>query len=441
MAIITRFAPSPTGNMHIGGVRTALINFLFAKKHNGKFILRIDDTDVNRNIEGVKEQILGDLEWVGISYDEQFSQLERKPLYAQKIEILKNNGFIYPCYETQEELKLEKERQSELKMPPLYHRKALSKEQILLYEAEGRKPHYRFYLGQDTIITLNDVIRGKISFDVKNLSDPIVIKEDGNVTYLLSSVIDDIENSVTHIIRGEDHIINTATQIQMFNAFNSILPSFAHLSLITQGGKKISKREGGYLIQDLKGKILPIALVNFLVNIGTENPFLIKDSLDAITKNFDLGNYSSSISNYEEENLLQINKIILSKLTVDELNKELNKCYSNCLITKEFWDIVKSNVKTLEEVLFWHQIIYSDVEQCNNLDKNYLKQAIALLPDQINIHTWDEWTKALSIKTERKGKDLYLPLRLALTGQAQGPCMKGLLPILGREKIVNRLCV
>lgn len=441
MTIITRFAPSPTGNMHIGGVRTALINFLFAKKHNGKFILRIDDTDVNRNIEGVKEQILGDLEWVGISYDEQFSQLERKFLYAQKVEVLKNNNFIYPCYETQEELKLERERQLELKMPPIYNRKDLSKEQILLYEAEVRKPHYRFYLGKDIIITLNDLIRGKISFDVKNLSDPIVIKEDGTVTYLLSSVIDDIENCVTHIIRGEDHIINTATQIQMFNAFNSVVPKFAHLSLITQGGKKISKREGGYLIQDLKGKILPISVINFLVNIGTKNPFLIKDSLEEITKDFDLGNYSSSISNYEEENLLEINKTILSNLTIDELNKELNKCHTNCLVTKEFWDLVKSNVKTLEDVFFWHKIIYSDIEQFDNLDKNYLKEALALLPGQINSQTWDEWTKGLSIKTGRKGKDLYMPLRLALTGSTQGPCMKNLLPILGRDKIVRRLFI
>ena len=438
--IVTRFAPSPTGYMHVGSVRIALINFLYAKKHNGKFILRIDNTDVNRNVKGVEEQIIEDLAWVGVSYDDQFSQSERGGLYAEKIEILKKNNLIYPCYETQEELQLERQRQLDMKMPPIYSRKALelTKSQIFAYQAEGRKPHYRFYLGTDKIITWNDLIRQGISLNVNNLSDPIVVKEDGNITYLLSSVIDDIDCGITHIIRGEDHIINTATQIVMFKACSGAVPAFGHLSLITSSGKKISKRKGGYLIQDLKGKFLPISVANFLVNIGTDNPISAKNSINEMIKDFDLSEYSTSISNYEEQNLIQINKTILSNLDQHQINEELNKSFGYT-VTKDFWDLIKYNVKTLEDILLWHNIIYSNIKQNSDLDKNYLQEALALLPGCIDNTTWEKWTSELSVKTRKKGRDLYLPLRLALTGEGGGPCMKNLLVLLGREKIVKRL--
>jgi glutamyl-tRNA synthetase len=438
--IITRFAPSPTGKLHIGNVRTALINWLYAKKHGGKFILRMDDTDLARSKEEYKDLIINDLNWLGIKWDSSFNQLSRLEKYeAIKNELLEK-GRLYPCYETPEELDAKRKLQLSSGKPPIYDRAALklTEEQIKNYEKQNRVPHYRFLIN-DSEIKWNDMIKGEISYHGKNLSDPIIIREDGTMTYMLCSTIDDVEFNISHVIRGEDHVSNTAIQIQMFEALGSIAPEFGHLSLVKSKDDKISKRVGGFEIQSLRedSNIEAMAINSFLALIGSSVSISAYKTMEDLIEQFDIHTYSKSPTTYMPEELELINHKLIITYQFSDIQTYLK---NNGLdkIDEKFWLAVRPNLYKLSDINDWWKICYDPIK-AEGIDSAFLLIASELLPNKINEDTWAEWTKLISQKSGKKGKELFMPLRLALTGKDSGPELKNLLPLLTREDILKRL--
>lgn len=438
--IITRFAPSPTGFLHIGNARTAIINWLYARKYNGKFILRIDDTDITRSTEEYKNAIIRDLKWLGLKWDESFNQNSRLNNYLEAKKFLLQTGRLYACYETPEELSVKRKLQLSRGLPPIYDRAGLklTKDQIDNYEKSGRKPHYRFLI-QDTEIKWHDMVKGLISYQGNNLGDPIIIRADGTMTYMLCSTIDDIDYKVSHIIRGEDHVSNTAIQIQMFEAFGGVVPDFGHLSLVKTKDDKISKREGGFEISALREKegLEPMAINSFFSKIGSANPVVPNYSMDELLSTFDISSYSKSPTTYSSEELKLLNHKLVIHLEYKDIKEKLKLLELN-QIDEKFWLAVRPNLQKISDIRDWWEI-------CNNpqrvevADYQLLLTAAESLPDIINQDTWSSWTKIISAKSGKRGKDLFMPLRLALTGMDNGPELKNLLPLLSREEIIKRL--
>ena len=422
--IVTRFAPSPTGLLHIGNARMALVNWLYTKKFNGKFILRIDDTDIIRSKEEYVTAIKDALEWLGLSWDESFHQISKVSRYQEIINSLIKIGRVYPCYETQLELDIKRKTQLANGRPPIYDRSSLklSAIEIEKYKQEGKKPHYRFLINSG-VIRWKDLVKGDINFDSKNISDPIVVREDGSMTYLICSTIDDIDCKITHIIRGEDHITNTAIQIQMFNTISSTIPEFGHLSLITTKENKISKRVGGFSIRSLQEQGLePMAVNSFLSTIGTSNPVKPYPSINDLIKNFNITNFSVNPTVYLYEELERLNHKLLCYLDFQEVRTKITEILGY-EIDENFWLAVRNNLNKLEEIKNWWQICYQSPNNfIQSLESEYLNLAINLFPEgNITSETWNMiWTKKISEISKRKGKELYLPLRLALTGQSVG---------------------
>ncbi|XVN42301.1 MAG: glutamate--tRNA ligase [Candidatus Rickettsia vulgarisii] len=439
--VITRFAPSPTGMLHIGNARTALINWLYTRKNNGTFILRFDDTDLERSKEEYKKAIEEDLKFLGLNWDQTFNQLSRLDKYDSIKTLLLNQNRLYPCFETPEELDLKRKLQLSRGLPPVYDRASLklTKEQIDDYLKQGRKPHYRFLMSHTPIIW-QDMIKGEIKYDGKILSDPIVTREDGSMTYMLCSVIDDTDYNITHIIRGEDHVTNTAIQVQMFEALEAKIPNFAHLSLVISKDEKISKRSGGFEIASLKNDIglEPITINSFFSLLGSSTAIAPFKNLDQLVKSFDISNLSKSPTTYLPEELERLNHKLLISLSFDEIKNRLNDIGCN-QITEQFWLAVRANLQKLSEIKDWWNICYSPVK-LDNLDKDFLKQAANLLvDDQITTNTWSDWTQNIINVTGRKGKEVFLPLRLAITGMSSGPEMSVILPLLSKDEIIRRL--
>ena len=438
--IVIRFAPSPTGFLHIGHARTALVNWLYARKHNGTFILRIDDTDLARNTSEFKEAIVRDLKWLGLDWDEKFNQSDRLDYYEKAKQTLLSNGRLYACYETPEELEVKRKLQLSRGLPPIYDRAGLklSKDQIASYEQAGRRPHYRF-LVQDSEIKWKDMIKGSISYHGANLSDPIIIRADGSMTYMLCSTVDDIDYKISHIIRGEDHVSNTAIQIQMFEAFGAAVPNFGHLSLIKNKDEKISKREGGFEIVSLRERdhLEAMAINSFFSMIGSTNPVVPYYSLQELINKFDLSSYSKSPTSYSPEELHLLNHKLVIHLEYKSIKNRLDEMGLKALDEK-FWLAVRPNLQTLADVKDWWQICFNP-EKVEVADKDLLSIAAKVLPDTIDENTWNTWIKLISSESGKKGKDLFMPLRLALTGKASGPELKNLLPLLTREDILARL--
>jgi glutamyl-tRNA synthetase len=438
--VITRFAPSPTGNLHIGNVRTALINWLYARKHGGNFILRMDDTDLIRSKEEFKKYIIDDLKWLGLEWDLSFNQLSRLEKYELSKQKLISQGRLYPCYETSEEIDIKRKLQLSRGHPPIYDRAALklSEKQIEDYKKQGRKPHYRFLIN-DAEISWDDMIKGNIQYRGSNLSDPVVIRADGTMTYMLCSTIDDIEYDISHVIRGEDHVSNTAIQIQMFEAMDCPPPVFGHLSLVKSKEDKISKREGGFEISRLRDveNIEPMAINSFLAFIGSSNIIHTCKNLKEIIDDFDINSYSKSPTTYMPEELELLNHKIVINYEYSEIKKYLkNNNLEN--IDEEFWLAVRPNLSKLSEIKDWWQICHHP-EKVDNLDKELLSIAIKYLPEKITTTTWHEWTKAICQHSGKKGKNLFMPLRLAITGKTSGPELQNLLPLLAHEEILARL--
>lgn len=441
--IRTRFAPSPTGFLHVGNVRTAMANWLYAKKHNGEFMLRIDDTDLTRSKDEYTTAIKKDMEWLGLKWDLTAHQRDREARYEEVKQSFIKKGLLYPCYETPDELELKRKIQLGQGKPPIYDRVALklSQEKIDRYIQEGRKPHYRFKLAEKAI-EWNDMVRGKVRYESMSMSDPILIREDGSWTYMLCSVIDDVDFKISHIIRGDDHVNNTAIHIQIFEALDAIPPLFAHLPRITTKTAEISKRTGGFDIKSLREEkeLEAMTVNNFLAKIGTSEPATAYTKLEPLINEFDITKYHKSPTNYDEEELIKLNHKILAELNFDLIKDRAAKI-GIMGIDQEFWNSVRHNISKFSEVKLWYNICKEVLApQINQNDKQYLLQAIQLLPnDQWNEQTWSKWTNEIKKDTGRNGKELFMPIRLALTAMEHGPELKFLLPLIGKEKVVKRL--
>ncbi|AVP86998.1 hypothetical protein phytr_350 [Candidatus Phycorickettsia trachydisci] len=440
--IITRFAPSPTGLLHVGSVRPALANYLFARKMGGKFILRIDDTDLSRCSDYNKQMILQNLKWLGLSWDEIMYQSNNLDKYKQVVDKLLKSGRLYECFEDKIELEIKRKSQLTAGMPPIYDRSSLklSNDQKDQYKAEGKKPHYRFKLEHEDI-AWNDLVRGDLLYKGENISDPIVIREDGTFTYLLCSVIDDIACKTSHIFRGEDHISNTAIQIQMFKALGAKLPEFGHLSLIKAKGDKISKRVGGYEVLALENKgIEPMVVNSFFAYLGTSKPISLKKNLQKLIEDFDISSFSLSPTFYNPEDLWTLNHKFLSYLDFADVKSGLDNIGLQ-EVKEEFWLAVRNNIAKLTDAKNWWTLCKSapNIKDIK-FDINFIEKALEALPRKdFDETTWSKWTSELSKLTGKKGKDLFLPLRLALTGLENGPEMKLLLPLIGKDQTLSRL--
>lgn len=432
---ITRFAPSPTGFLHIGNLRTAVIAWLYARHNLGKFLLRIDDTDLERSREECSLQIKKDLIDCGLNWDEEeFYQSQRINLYNEFAEILKSQNLLYPCYESREELEIERKLCNNLGKNFIYNRDAANNKQ------KHEKPYWRFKLNHDQQIIWQDLIKGEIKFDPSQISDPVVIREDGSFTYLLISVIDDIKKNITHIIRGEDHISNTATQIQMFSALNSSIPQFAHLALLKMPEGKISKRTGGFEIYKLLNEgILPLTLINYLCNLGSRNNISDFDlNIDNLIEKFDIKSFSNSSPNFSKEDLLRLNAKILSNLNVNEINKFMLK-YFNLQINNQLWEAIKGNIENFEDINYWYSLCINETKA--NLttikDPKIIEMALKnLLPaNEWSDKVWSEWVIKIAKESGIDKKTIFMTLRLILTGKDHGPEMNKLMYLMGYDKV------
>ena len=446
MTIKVRFAPSPTGYLHIGNVRTALINWLFARKHKGHFLLRLDDTDLDRSKKEYEEAIYEDLTWLGLTHDSFFKQSDRFDRYKAVVEQLITSGRLYPCYETPEELDFKRKRQLGRGQPPLYDRAALqlTQEQKDTFEKEGRKPHYRFLL-EDKDIAWTDMVRGNVHFGPRTLSDPVLVRGDGAYLYTLTSVVDDVDTDITHIMRGEDHVTNTAVQIQLFEALGKDLSSltFAHTTLLMdKDGAGLSKRIGSLGIRQLRDEGLePLAICGFLARLGTSLPIQPFDAMDAVIDQFDINTFSRTSPRFDEHELFELNHKLLVQLPFDKIAPKL-KLRGMDAMTEDEWTLIKGNLETQEDWDHWFHVFHGEIGEIDLKADDYAYLAVARqnLPEgEFTKDTWGEWTGALKTLTERKGKSLFMPLRLALTGLEHGPEMKDVLPLLGRTKVLKRL--
>ena len=439
MSTVTRFAPSPTGLLHLGNIRTALINWLYAKNSGGKFILRIDDTDQERSKEEYISKIKYDLEWLGIDFDETFNQSSRFERYREEFEKLKSAGRIYACYETPDELERKRKLQMAAGGKQVYDRSALelSDQQKKDYELEGRKPHWRFLL-QTERMQWNDLLKGEIDIDLTSLSDPVLFREDGVPLYTFCSAVDDIDFNITNVIRGDDHTSNTAVQIEIINALDKNNISFAHHALLkASSGDKLSKRDNVISIDSFREEnIEPISILSLLSTIGTSKSIELKDSIQQIIDEFRLDTISTSPGRIETDVLKALNKKQVQKFEYDEVKTRLDKIDTN--IDQKFWNTIKGNLDTVEDVAAWTDVVFKN-NSFETEDKDYINLALELMPDEPwDDQTWTVWTNDIKERTGRKGRELFLPLRLAFTGLTHGPEMKLLIQLIGRNKILER---
>jgi glutamyl-tRNA synthetase len=436
-----RFAPSPTGLLHIGNVRTALVNWLFARKHGGQFWLRLDDTDLARSEARYATAIETDLAWLGLNHDHFFRQSDRLARYDEVKEQLIQEGHLYPCFETPEELDFKRKRQLARGEPPLYDRAALklTDTEKQTFIQEGRTPHWRFQL-KDQTITWDDLVRGPVSYQSNHLSDPVLVRGDGTYLYTLTSVIDDLDFDITHIIRGEDHVTNTATQIQLFEALNAHPLQFAHLALLVDAaGQGFSKRLGSLSVQSLcEEGIEALAINSLLARIGTSLPIEPRVRLQDLVDDFDLSSFSRNPARLDPQDLQSLNRKILQLLPYEAVATRLKDLGAD-RITAHLWSLFRNNLDKLQDILRWQQICFETLSpQPRDQDFIILAQN-CLPPTPWTEETWKQWTEELKVLSGRKGKELYAPLRLALTGLPYGPEMKDLLLIIGYEQVSQRL--
>ncbi len=444
MAVKIRFAPSPTGFLHVGNARTAVICWLFARKENGHFLLRIDDTDQERSKDEYEQAIMDGLQWLGLDWDDKVNQKDRTDRYDAVIEKLKADGRLYPCYETPDELGLKRKTQLSRGVPPTYDRAglSLSDDQIAKYEAEGRKPHWRFKLNHDPI-QWNDLIRGPVEFNGADLSDPVVLREDGRPLYHLCSVIDDVDFAITHVVRGEDHVSNTATHVQMFEAISDKAPEFAHLSLIADAeGGKLSKRLGSLSVKAVKEEegLEPMSVVSLMARLGTSDPIEAFTEIQPLIDSFDFSKFSRNPPKFDTEELYRLNAKILHQTNYTEVKDRLD-AMGLADLDENFWTAVRPNLEKLENIKEWWEVVNGPVTPViANDNKDFTAQAADLLPPAPwDENTWNDWINKIKENTDRKGKNLFMPLRQALTGMDHGPELPTLLPLLGPEKVKSRL--
>ena len=441
MSTKVRFAPSPTGKLHVGNVRTALTNVLHARQTGGVFVLRIDDTDLERSTKAFEDGIRADLDWLGLNWNETFSQSDRFDKYDAAAQKLKDMNLLYPAYETGDELDRKRKIQRAQGKPPVYDRAALNltDEQKAAYEAEGRKPHWRFKLSGNPV-GWNDLIRGETTIETSSLSDPILIREDGSYLYTLPSVVDDIEAGITTIIRGEDHTTNSGAQIEIFRALGGEAPAFGHQALLVGAdGGKLSKRLGTLAIEDLRESegIEPMAILSLLAKMGTSDQIDAHTNINTLIEEFSFEKFSRAPARFDPEELKRLNARLLHQLDYAEVKDRLAAMGIDG--GEAFWHAVAPNLEKLNDATSWFQLIEGPVTPIIE-DADYIAQAAANLPDgELTGESWSTWTGVLKGETGRKGKDLFMPLRLALTGERHGPDMSELLPLIGRTRVLERL--
>ncbi|MFO1152071.1 MAG: glutamate--tRNA ligase [Rhodospirillales bacterium] len=441
MRPIVRFAPSPTGLMTVGNTRSALLNWLFARAAGGRFILRIDDTDTGRSRPEFAEAIEADLTWLGLVWAEKVRQSDRLGLYQDAFETLKRLGRVYPCYETPEELEYKRRRQLARDLPPIYDRHALklSAADRRTLEEAGRQPHWRFLVAPG-VVSWDDMIRGPVQFQAQNLGDPVVVRTDGSFVYILPSMVDDIDLGVTHVIRGQDHVPNTPAQIQICQALGASSPAFAHLPLMTDiAGKKLSKRLESMALRSLAEEgFEPMAIATYLASLGTGEPLVVHASLDELARDFDLGRYGRGTPKFDQTQLRTLNDRLIHESPFTEVSRRLS-AMGLSHADAAFWEAVRPNLSHLSEARLWHDVCFGTIEPVVG-DPAFIAEAAVRLPEEPwDADTWSAWTKALASATGRRGRNLFLPLRLALTGLDHGPELRMLLPLIGRDTALRRL--
>lgn len=440
MTIKTRFAPSPTGHLHVGNIRTALHNWMFAKKQGGTFLLRLDDTDAERSKEEYVDAIRADLNWLGLTSDEEARQSGRFDRYEEQFEILKAAGRVYPAYETSEELELRRKILLGQGKPPIYERTALdlTADQIANFEAENRKPHWRFKLDHEKAIEWTDLVRGDQHFDAALLSDPVIRRENGSWLYMLPSTIDDIDMGITHVVRGEDHVANTAVQIQMFEAFGAKTPEFAHEALLVGTEGKLSKRLGSLGVRGFRERhIEPQSIVALLARIGTSDPVEPIADVEQLIETFDFGRFGRAPARFDDEELSQLNQKMVHQLDYDAVKGRLPEA-----MNADGWEVIRPNLHNMGEVEQWWQVVTGPIDsiEISTEDQDFIAIAKTALEGlEWSDTIWKDWTGALKESSGRKGKALFMPLRQALTGLDHGPDMNALLPLIGRDQLISRL--
>ena len=435
-----RFAPSPTGNLHVGNLRTALVNYLFARREGGHFMLRIDDTDTERSTPEFEASIRADLEWMGMNWDSEDRQSARLDRYDAALKQLADAGRAYPCYETPEELALKRKAQLSAGRPPVYDRAALklTDEQKAEHEAAGRRPHWRFLLN-DAEVSWTDMVRGDVSYHMSSLSDPVLMREDGRVIYTMASVVDDIDHGITHIIRGEDHVTNSAAQIQLFEALGAADPAMGHVALLAGAdGEGLSKRLGSLSIGQLRSEgTEATSLGSLLARIGTADPVLPQAAMQDIIDGFDLSRFGRATAKFDPAELAQVNARIVQQLSFADVADRLAS--EDVDGGEAFWMAVRDNLSTVAEAGDWWQVCSAAITPV--IEAAEVTDAAAdLLPEgEISADIWQPWTKSVAEATGAKGRGLFMPLRLALTGREKGPEIAPLLAFIGRDRIIARL--
>ena len=438
-----RFAPSPTGYLHVGNARSGLVNYLFARNQGGKLLLRLDDTDTERGRPEYEQGIYDDLRWLGVEWDETAKQSDRFARYAEVAERLKSAGLLYPCFENEDELAAKRAALIKRKLPPVYDRAALTltAQQRAAAEAAGKRPYWRFKLSEG-VAAWHDLVLGDRRIKFATVSDPMLIRADDTPLYTFTSVVDDVDFGISHIIRGEDHVSNTAVQIDLFNAVFAALgggnlPRFAHLPLISGGdGEKLSKRIGSISLKSLrKDGIEPGAITAYLARLGT-NKDAAPLPMAALVESFSLSDFGRSPPRFDARQMLAINAKLLHGLDYAAVRDRLPEGADEA-----FWLAIRGNLDLLTEARRWWEVVHGHFAPPDLKGEEVVLKAAfeALPPAPLGPDSWKSWTQAVAAATGAKGRALYHPLRLALTGEDQGPEMAGLLPLIGHDRALARL--
>ena len=442
MSIRTRFAPSPTGLLHVGNARAALFCFLFAKKHDGQFVLRLDDTDRERSTQAFADAIQADLDWLGLKWDDTARQSDRFERYDGVFETLVAQGHVYACYETPEELERKRKRQLARGKPPVYDRAglALSADEKAALEAEGRSAHWRFKLSGNQV-AWRDLVRGEQKIDTASVSDPVIRRADGSWLYTLPSVVDDLDMNISHVIRGEDHVTNTAAQVELIAALGGEVPEFAHFSLMLGAdGSGLSKRLGSLALADLRDSGLePISLNAHIARLGTADPVVPAQTMQEIIDGFDMARLGRAPARFDPEDVTRLNARILHETPYAAVAERLAEIGAPA--QAEFWEAMRGNIEKFADMQNIMALINGPITPVVETDDaDYIAQACAFLPDApLDTESWSDWTGRLKDETGRKGRALFMPLRMALTGQSHGPEMQHLLYHIGYDEAVARL--
>lgn len=438
---VTRFAPSPTGYIHVGNLRTALMNYLIARKSGGTFILRLDDTDQERSKQEYIDGLFQDLDWLGLHYDRVEQQSKRMDRYAEAADQLRAAGRFYECFESPVELDLKRKKLLNMGRPPVYDRASLSltEDQKAAFRAEGREGYWRFRLDLERIEWADGII-GDISIDAASVSDPVLIKADGQVLYTFASSVDDVDMGVTHIVRGADHVTNTATQIQIMKALGGTPPAFAHHSLLTGAkGEELSKRLGTLSLRDLRARgVEPMALLSLMARLGSSKPVEMAHSMQDLIDGFDVSSFGAAPTKFDAEDLFPLTRQYVQGLPFATVQARIAALGVPEAKAEAFWAVAKGNITVLADLEgWWHLFRDGATPLIEDADRDFVRQALTLLPAQPwTTATWGEWTGAVKAATGRKGKDLFMPLRKALTGRANGPEMADVLPLLEKLPVV-----